>query len=267
MSDAAGGPPPALPLAAPGEPVHYVLIDDEPRYRQGLGQVSEFPLTQVGSWGAIDDFVHLQQHGCHVVVLDLCLNRQTGDTAVLQGVRGISELVHEHGQRVLVYTAEARPEPIARCVAAGAAGYMSKYLGDDRVLAQAVIEIGRNGAIVTSALHDALRQLIRQCRDVRLSLPLEETLALLDRGLSDQEVADRLHKSKRTIEEHKRKILELFGEQVENRQRGFGDLRREYGVGPGDLVNDQPGHRPARGLVRRALSWLTTSENKSKRHG
>jgi len=35
------------------------------------------------------------------------------------------------------------------------------------------IEIGRNGTIVTSALHDALRQLIRQCRDVRLSLPLE----------------------------------------------------------------------------------------------
>jgi DNA-binding NarL/FixJ family response regulator len=213
-------------------------------------------LIQVGGWAAVDNFVQLQQQGCHVVVLDLCLNRQTGDTAVLQGVRAINELVHEHGQRVLVYTAEERPEPIARCVAAGAAGYVSKYLGDDDVLAQAVVEIGRNGNIVTSALHDALRQLVSRCRDVRLSSPLEETLALLDRGLSDQEVADRLHKSRRTIEEHKRKILELFGEESENRQRGFGDLRREHGVGPGDLVNDQPGSRPSRGLLREALSWL-----------
>ncbi|MGW4059511.1 hypothetical protein ACWEGE_14575 [Amycolatopsis sp. NPDC004747] len=105
--------------------------------------------------------------------------------------------------------------------------------------------------------------MIKQCRDVRLSLPLEETLALLDRGLSDHEVADRLHKSKRTIEEHKRKILEPFGEQMENRQRGFGDLRPEYGVGPSDLVNDQPGHRPPRGLLRRALSWLNPSETRA----
>jgi DNA-binding NarL/FixJ family response regulator len=256
MSDATGRPPAALPLAASDEPVHYVVIDDEPRYQQGLGQVSELPLIRVGGWGTVDDFVQLQQQGCHVVVLDLCLNRQTGDTAVLQGVRAINKLVHEHGQRVLVYTAEARPEPVARCVAAGAAGYVSKYLGDDGVLAQAVIEIGRNGNIVTAALHDALRQLITQCRDVRLSFPLEETLGLLDRGLSDREVADRLHKSKRTIEEHKRKILKLFGEEMENRQRGFGDLRREYGVGPGDLVNDEPGRRPARELIKDALSWL-----------
>lgn len=261
---AAGGPPRALPLAAPGEPVHYVLIDDEPRYRQGLGRSSGQQLIQVGSWAAVDNFVHLQQQGCHVVVLDLCLNRQTGDTTVLQGVRAIKELVHEHGQRVLVYTAEERPEPIARCVAAGAAGYVSKYLGDDEVLAQAVIEIGRNGSIVTSALHDALRQLVGRCRDVRLSSPLEETLALLDRGLSDQEVADRLHKSKRTIEEHKRKILELFGEEAENRRRGFGDLRREHGIGPGDLVNDEPRSRPSRGLLEEALSWLGPGKRRRK---
>lgn len=261
MTDSAGktttgGPPAALPLAAPDERVHYVLIDDEPRYRQGLGQANGFPLQQVGGWGSVDDFLHLQQRGCHVILLDLCLNRQCGEPAILQGVRAIKKLVHEYGQRILVYTAEVRPEPIARCVAAGAAGYASKYLGDDAALAHAMMEIGRNGSIVTPALHDALRQLVSQCRDVRLSLPLEETLALLDHGLTDQEISDRLHKSKRTIEEHKHKILELFGEDLENRRRSFSDLRYEYGVDPTDLVNDTPGSRPARGLIRDALSWL-----------
>ena len=38
----------------------------------------------------------------HVVVLDLRLNRQPGNPAVLQGVRAIRELTREHGHRVLV---------------------------------------------------------------------------------------------------------------------------------------------------------------------
>jgi len=93
----------------------------------------------------------LQRQPCHVVVLDLCLNRQTGDQAVLQGVRAIRQLAAV-GHRTLIYTADERPEPIARCVAAGAAGYVSKYL-DTAQLARAIDEIGRQGRIVADELH------------------------------------------------------------------------------------------------------------------
>ena len=182
--------PPVLPLAADGEPVRYVLIDDEPRYRQPIDVPAGLNVALAGGYGSVDAFLAVQARPCHVIVLDLCLNRQTGDTAVLQGVRAIGQLAGQFGHRVVVYTADERPEPVARCVAAGAAGYISKYQ-EPTVLAQAVHEVGRRGNFVTGCLHQALRDLASRCRDIRLSATLEETLVLLDTGMTDLEIARR----------------------------------------------------------------------------
>jgi DNA-binding NarL/FixJ family response regulator len=177
-----------LPLADGNEVARYVVIDDEPRYRLPIEPGYRADLLLVGGYGTVDDFLDIQRQPCHVVVLDLCLNRQTGDAAVLQGVQAIRQLTNEHGHRVLVHTADARPEPVARCVAAGAAGYVSKYI-DPGMLAAAIAEVGRSGHVITEALNDSLHDLLRRSRDVRLSSTLEATLALLDRGLPDAEIA------------------------------------------------------------------------------
>jgi DNA-binding NarL/FixJ family response regulator len=258
------GGPPVLPLARVGEPVRYVLIDDEPRYRQPVHVPDAVDLTLVGGYGTVEAFVAIQRQPCHVVILDLCLNRQTGDKAVLQGVAAIRQLAGQLGHRVVIYTADERPEPVARCVAAGAAGYVSKYQ-DPAVLARAIDEVGRRGAIVSDSLHQALRDLTDRCRDVRLSATLEGTLMLLETGLSDLEVARQRQLSVRTIEDHKRKILEIFGATMEARHQGFAHLTRELGIAPGDLVNDAAGHRPVRGLIARAMPWARTSSREKRR--
>ncbi len=254
--------PPVLPLARDGELVRYALIDDEPRYRAALDVPNGLDLTLVGSYGTVEAFVAIQRQPCHVVVLDLCLNRQTGDKAVLQGVRAIRQLAGHYGHRVVIYTAEERPEPVARCVAAGAAGYISKY-EDSAALARAIDEVGRHGSIVSDSLHQALRDLAAKCRDIRLSDTLEETLALLETGMSDQEVARQRQLSARTIEDHKRKILEIFGASTEASRPGFAELARDLGIRPGDLVNDQAGHRPGRGLIARAMPWARGNNGKT----
>jgi DNA-binding NarL/FixJ family response regulator len=246
--------PPLLPLAAASEPVRYVLIDDEPRYRQAIEVPGDPALELVGGYHSVEAFLAIQRQPCHVVVLDLCLNRQTGDEAVLQGVRAIRSLAGQLGHRVVIYTADERPEPVARCAAAGAAGYISKYQ-DPSALASAVGEVGRCGSIVSGCLHQALRDLAAKCDDIRLSGTLEQTLVLLQTGISDAEIARRRQLSARTIEDHKRKILEIFGATMEARHQGFAQLTRDLGIGPGDLVNDQAGHRPARGLIARAMPW------------
>jgi DNA-binding NarL/FixJ family response regulator len=249
-----------LPLAQAAEAVRYVLIDDEPVYRQPLGATETGELLLVGGYGNVEAFIGIQRQPCHVVVLDLCLNRQTGDAAVLQGVLAIRTLAITHGHRILVYTADERPEPVARCVAAGASGFVSKY-GDPSELSRAVVEIGRRGRMAGDAFAKALRELSAHCHDVRLSETLEETLVLLDRGMTDRQIADLRHLSPRTIEDHKRKILELFGAGMEQKRQGFADLTRQLGVSPGDVVNDPAGARPVRGAIRRALErtragWL-----------
>ena len=144
---------------------------------------------------------------------------------------------------------------VATFVAAGAAGFVDKYNDDFEVLMQAVDEIGRNGRIVTGSLHNALRKLARKCRDVRLSDTLEETLVLLEQGMKDVEIAKIRCLSAKTIEDHKRKILAEFGNDLEGQVAGFANLTRELGIAPGDIVNDRAGHRPRRGLIARAMPW------------
>jgi DNA-binding NarL/FixJ family response regulator len=255
------GGPPVLPPAAAHEPVCYVLIDDEPRYRRAIDVPDGLDLALVGSYGTVEAFIAIQRQPCHVVVLDLCLNRQTGDKAVLQGVRAIRQLAAQLGHRVVVYTADERPEPVARCVAVGAAAYVSKY-DDSPALAHTVDEVGRHGCIVSDSLHQALRRLAASCRDIRLSDTLEETLTLLETGMSDREIAGKRQLSVRTIEDHKRKILEIFGTTMEARHQGFAGLSRDLGIQPGDLVNDRAGQRPARGLIAQAMPWTRAGKRK-----
>jgi hypothetical protein len=74
--------------------------------------------------------------------------------------------------------------------------------------------------------------------------------------LTDREVAEQRGLSPRTIEDHKRKILEIFGADMESRGYGYAGLMRELGVGPGDIVNDDAAHRPNRGAIARLMPWL-----------
>ncbi len=253
------------PLAAEGEPVRYVVVDDEPAYRQ-----QELPpphsglIERIGDFGTVDALVRADPP-CHVVVLDLCLNRQTGDEAIVQGVRAVRLLNGELNHRVVLHTADERPEPVARCAAAGAAAYVSKFSPEE--LSQTIFDVGRHGRVLTRTAEEALRELARRSHDLRLSEPLEETLRLLGRGLSDGEVARLRNLSPRTVEGHKRKILEIFGEHMEAEVIGFADLARELGVRSGDLVNDDAGGRPARGLIARGMPWVSRTSRRARGAG
>ncbi len=81
--------------------------------------------------------------------------------------------------------------------------------------------------------------------------------------MSDVQIARERQLSARTIEDHKRKILEIFGTTMEARHQGFAGLSRDLGIRPGDLVNDRAGHRPAWRLIARAMPWARTAERNS----
>ena len=60
------------------------------------------------------------------------------------------------------------------------------------------------------------------------------------------------------IENRKRKILEKFGATMEPTSRLRPAIPRA-GHPAGDLVNDQAGYPPTRGLIARAMSWARSS--------
>jgi DNA-binding NarL/FixJ family response regulator len=240
-----------------GQAVYYVVIDDEPHYRNELAAPPGLLLEQVGSYSDVKTFLAIQRRPCHVVVLDLCLNRQTGDTAVLQGVLAIRRLV-ALGHRVLIYSADERPVPVARCVAAGAVGYISKYNSGITTLAQSVMEVGQHGYVFSQLLNEDLRQLVlkRLNLDERLSKEVEETLVLFARGMSNAEIARQRGRSVKTIEDHRKKILHIFGDYMKQRRIGFAGLCRDLGIGPGDLVNDDAEDRPKHNTIGPLISSL-----------
>lgn len=243
-----------LPLAGEEEPVRFVVIDDEPHYRarQPAIEIAD-RLLQVGDYGSVDTFLAVQREPCHVVVLDLCLDNRRSDRTVTQGVVAVRLLAEQFGHRVLVHSADGRPDPVARCVAAGALGYVSKYSPEG--LFVAIEEIGRHGRIVTPELEEALRLMVRRAIDISPSQTVQETLVLLQRGATDAEVAAARNVSVRTVEDHKMKILSLYGAYMEEHRVGFEGLARDLGLAPGDLVNDEPGARPRRGFIASRMPW------------
>ena len=110
---------------------------------------------------------------------------------------------------------------VLACAEAGAAGYISVEMGADELLV--AIENARRDELVCSPRIAALlfrRHAARSARpasgDSRLTRREQEVLTLVDDGLSNKEIAARLHISPTTVKNHVHRILE----KLQVRRRG-----------------------------------------------
>jgi NarL family two-component system response regulator LiaR len=188
--------------------IRVLVVEDQAVVREGLVAILSFQsdIEVVGqAVDGIDAIQQVQQTRPDVILLDLVMPRQDG----LVTIPKILEITP--GARILVVTSYADGERVFQAIKSGALGYLLKDATRDQLL-QAIRDVSQGQAFLYPSI--ALKVIHEINRPSNLSATIEplthreiETLRLIARGLSNQDIADTLVVHERTIAKYVSSIL------------------------------------------------------------
>ena len=202
-------------VVASGRPLRVVLVDDQPLVRAGIAFIlSTEPGIEVASEAANGELgiAAVAGHRPDVVLMDVRM-------PVMDGIEATRRIATDGGPPVLVLTTFDDDEVLWGAVEAGAAGFLLKDTAADDLI-RAIRTIADGGSWLDPRVTPRLLAALREGRphDVARAAPLEqlsereaEVLALVARGASNVEIADRLYVSERTVKGHVGNIFAKLG--------------------------------------------------------
>jgi DNA-binding NarL/FixJ family response regulator len=186
--------------------IRVAVVEDHPVFRHGLAQaIAQAPEMELAaSVASIEQLDALRIERPSVVLLDLHLPGREG----ADGVRHVTDL----GAAVLVVSAVATRHDVVDAIAAGACGYVSKQAEASEILT-AVSVVAEGGTYVSPTLASFLLDAARTPGSAQLELTdrEREVLALVAAGERDQDIADTLFISVRTVRSHLDRIRDKTG--------------------------------------------------------
>jgi DNA-binding NarL/FixJ family response regulator len=199
--------------------IRVAIVEDHPVFRKGLMQVVEIApgLELAGVARSVDEFDALRLGGGVIVLLDLQL-----EGSRLEGPDAVAHLVAD-GYQVLVVSASEQPTDVVQAIGAGARGYLSKQAEETEILG-AIQAVAQGRTYVSATLAGYLLQ-----APIPITAREREILELVAGGETDQDIADQLTISVRTVHSHLDRIRDKTG----SRRRA--DLTRfaiEHGIIP-----------------------------------
>lgn len=198
--------------------IRVLLADDHPLVRSGLMSLLE-PLREfqiVGEAGDGREAVALAKKlKPDVVVIDLSMPVMSG----VEATKLIREQVPD--SKVLVLTMHENEEYVFQILRSGAGGYILKNCGREE-LAAAIRAVSKGEKFFSPKVSEMMVQAYLRKAEAReqhvvdpAQAPLtpreSEVLACVAEGMTNQEIAEKLFISARTVETHKTNIMQKLG--------------------------------------------------------
>lgn len=214
--------------------IRVLLADDHSLFREGLrrilGGLVDIEVVGVAADGheAVDQAL---QKRPDVVLMDVKMPGMDGVAAT----RAIREALPQ--TQVIMLTVSDRDEDLFGAIKAGARGYLLKDVQEDE-LVEAIRRVNRGEAMLSPQLATRLLDEMAQVRrpaDETVSLTEREAeiLRLASQGLTNREIAERLHLSVHTVKTHVRHVLDKL--HARNRAEATVKALRSGQLEPGDV--------------------------------
>ena len=194
-------------------PIHLAIADDHRIFRQGLkALLGDYAQVQVVVEAASGHqlLAALAQHPVDVVLMDINMPE-------LDGLQATQLLLAQHPQaKVLALSMYDEDKYIVDMMKAGARGYLLKSAEPDEII-EAITDVYRKGFYFSESLSATLvkRLLSHSPAELKSEAELNEretvVLRLLCQEYSNQEIAERLFVSVRTVEGYRTRLFEKIG--------------------------------------------------------
>lgn len=200
--------------------IRVLVVDDQTVVREGLVSILSFQsdINIVGQAKDGSEAVSIAKRDCpDVILLDLQMPKMDG-LAAISRLREVAP-----SAKILILTGYADAERVFYAIKAGAIGYLLKDATWEQLL-QAIRDVAKGQSHIDSSIAIKVIQEINtqpapQTVPVNHSLTLtdreHQTLRLIAKGLSNQEIADSLVVHERTIAKYVSNILNKL--QLANR--------------------------------------------------
>lgn len=187
--------------------IKIVLADDHQLFRNGLkillDAFDNFEIS--GEAGNGEEVLQLISGApCHIILMDI-------DMPVMDGIEATRRVTEINPDiKIIALSMYGEEEYYHRMVEAGARGFLLKD-SDINEVKDAIITVHNGGNYFSQELLQHVIQKIRsretEIRHANLSRREKEVLLKICEGLSNQEIADRLFISKRTVDKHRANLL------------------------------------------------------------